>query len=113
MGTMTKSPGLVGEWESLVVNGRNGAVRFNVHVRPKSSRSAILGVREGTLDVALTSAPTDGAANSELLKLLARALDVRRGDVNILVGASSRGKLIEVGGLQPDKCRELLSKARR
>ena len=75
-----------------MLNERAGGVRFSVHVRPRSSRSAILGVREGALDVALTAPPADGAANSELVKLLARALEVRRGDVSIVVGASSRGQ---------------------
>lgn len=112
---MTKSdgPGLIGEWEALVVNDRAGAARFSVNVRPKSSRSAILGVREGALEVALTAPPADGAANAELLKLLARALGVRRGDVSILVGASSRAKLLQVNGISPADARARLSKAKR
>ena len=92
---------------------RAGAVRFSVHVRPRSSRSAILGVREGALEVALTSPPADGAANAELAKLLARALEVRRGDVNIVIGASSRAKVIEINGMRPDDARARLSGAPR
>ena len=92
---------------------RAGAVRFSVHVRPRSSRSAILGVREGALEVALTSPPADGAANAELAKLLARALEVRRGDVNIVIGASSRAKVIEINGMRPDAARARLSGAPR
>lgn len=107
------TPGVVGEWAGLSLNERSGAVRFSVHVRPKSSRSAILGVREGALEVALTSPPADGAANSELLGLLAKALDVRRASVSIIVGASSRDKLIEVNGISPDEARDRLSKAKR
>jgi hypothetical protein len=102
-----------GHWESLVMNERSGGVRFSVRVRPKSARSASLGVREGALEVALTAPPADGAANSELLGLLTRALGVRRADANILVGASSRGKVIEVNGLAADEARERLRNARR
>lgn len=102
-----------GPWDALVVTARAGGVRFSVHVRPKSSRSAILGVREGTLEVALTAPPADGAANAELVKLLARALEVRRGDVSIVVGTSSRGKVIEVNGMLPDDARTRLSGAAR
>jgi hypothetical protein len=113
--SMTKSEasGLQSEWEALVVNDRRGAACFSVHVKPRSSRSAVLGVREGALEIALTSPPADGAANAELLKLLARALDVRRGDVSIVVGASTRGKLIEVNGMSPADARARLSKAKR
>jgi hypothetical protein len=103
----------IGEWASLDLSERAGGVRFSVHVKPKSSRSAVLGVREGALQVALTAPPADGAANSELIKLMARALDVRRGDVSIVVGASSRGKLLEVNGIQPEEARERLRRSRR
>ena len=84
-----------------------------MHVRPRSSRSAILGVREGALDVALTSPPADGAANSELLAILAKALDMRRGDLSIAIGMSSRNKVIDVNGVGPEAARERLQKAKR
>jgi uncharacterized protein len=92
---------------------RTGGVRFSVHVRPRASRSAILGVREGALEVALTAPPADGAANSELVKLLARALEVRGGDVSIVVGASSRSKVIQVNGVRLADARARLGGAAR
>ena len=70
-------------------------------------------MREGALEVALTSPPADGAANAELLMLLARALDVRRGDLSIAVGLSSRNKVIDVNGVSPDEVRARLQKAQR
>src|SRR3954465_3427716 len=103
--TRSEPPGVLGEWAGLSLNEGPGAVRFSVHVRPRSSRSAILGVREAALDVALTAPPADGAANAELIKLLARALDVRRGDVSIVAGASSRSKIIEVNGMLAEVAR--------
>lgn len=111
---MSHSPrDLPGEWDRLEMSERSGAVRFSVHVRPRSSRSTIVGVREGSLDVALTAPPAEGAANDELRKLLARVLEVSRRDVNIIVGIASRSKLIEVNGVSMDVARELLSKAKR
>jgi hypothetical protein len=103
----------MGQWERLSVSDRAGGVRFSVHVRPRSSRSAILGVREDAVEVALTSPPADGAANSELLKILARALEVRRGDVSIVVGQSSRSKVVEVNGISSDDARTRLAGAAR
>src|SRR4051812_34058775 len=113
--TMTSSepPNIPAEWAKLKLNERAGGVRFDVHVRPRSSRGAILGIRDGALDVALTSPPADGAANSELIGLLAKALDVRRGSVAIVVGASSRGKLVQVNGVGLSDARVRLSKAKR
>lgn len=101
------------EWDNLAITERSFGSRLTVRVRPRSSRSAILGVREGALDVSLTSPPADGAANAELLMLLAKALDVRRGDLAIAVGMSSRNKVIDVNGVAPDEARARLQKAQR
>jgi uncharacterized protein len=105
-------PGPPSEWESLSISERAGAVRISVHVRPKSSRSAVLGVRDRCLDIALTSPPADGAANSELQKLLARVLEVGQRDVSIVAGASSRNKVLEVHGINMSDARSRLLGAR-
>jgi hypothetical protein len=101
------------EWGRMAVNPHAGGVRLSVHVKPKSSRSAILGVRDRALEVALTSPPADGAANAELQRLLARALGVTQRDVSIVAGSSSRQKVIEVNGVSPDDAVARLSAARR
>lgn len=111
--TKTDAPARFGQWDGLDANDRAGGVRFSVHVRPRSSRSAILGVREGALDVALTSPPADGAANAELVRLVAKVLEVRRGDVSIVAGASSRSKLLEVNGISSADARVRFSGAPR
>lgn len=72
---------------------------LRVHVRPRSSRSAIVGVREGVLDVALSAPPVDGEANAELIKLIARTLGVRRAEVAIKSGQTGRQKHIAARGL--------------
>lgn len=104
---------LPGEWDRLEISERSGAVRFSVHVRPRSSRSTIVGVRDGSLDVALTSPPAEGAANEELRKLLSRIFEVSRRDVNIIVGVASRSKLVEINGVTAQVAKGLLSKAKR
>jgi hypothetical protein len=108
-----KDSQLVAEWDGLVLNDRAGAVRFSVRVRPRSSRSSILGVREGLLEVALNAAPTDGLANEELRKVVARALGVRAIDVSIVVGTSSRTKVLEVNGTSSTQARDRLRHAKR
>ncbi len=105
--------GVVGEFERLALTERGGAVRVSVHARPRSSRSAILGVREAALDVALTAPPVDGEANAELVKLLARVLEVPKTAVRVIVGASGRSKIVEVAGLDAARARLRLSEAKR
>lgn len=105
--------GVIGEWGRLDITDRPEGIRFAVHVRPKSSRSSIVGVREGGVEVAVTAPPADGAANAELIKLLARALEVRNRDVEIAVGTSSRSKVVAVYGLTAAEARDRLGRARR
>lgn len=85
--------------------------RLEVRAKPGSSRSAVLGVREGVVDVALAAPPVDGAANDELVRLFARVLDVARRDVTIVRGQSSRTKLVAVSGLTRAACDERLAAA--
>jgi uncharacterized protein (TIGR00251 family) len=83
----------------LKVSEHASSVRFGVYVKPRSSKSQVLGVREGALEVALHAPPVEGAANDELVRLLARQLRVGRSAVRIAQGGKSRHKLVEVDGL--------------
>jgi uncharacterized protein (TIGR00251 family) len=95
---------------SLGVTIRGDGVRIAVHVKPRSSRSKIEGVREdGSLTVALSSPPVDGAANAELLKLLAKAIGVRKSALCIATGATGRRKLVDVEGIDEITLRARLS----
>lgn len=85
----------------LQVTMREGRVRFAVIVKPRSSRSALLDVHDGALRVALRAAPVEGAANAELVALLAKTLGVARSSVAIFRGASGRRKLVDVVGIDP------------
>lgn len=105
--------GVGGEWDRMTIGERAEGVRISVQVRPRSSRSCLLGVRDGALEVALTAPPADGAANAELIKLLARVLDVRRSDVAIVVGMISRNKVVAVYGVDAAETRARLGRAKR
>ena len=89
----------------LVVHERNDAVRFSVRVQPRTPRSGVNGVHAGVLKVKLHAAPVDGAANEELVDLLAEWLGVARRDVRIVIGEASRSKVVEVSGITADAVR--------
>jgi hypothetical protein len=74
-------------------------VRVRVKVKPRARKTAVLGVREGVLEVAVAATPTDGRANAELVKALARALQIAPSRVSIVAGGSGRSKLVEFAGL--------------
>jgi uncharacterized protein (TIGR00251 family) len=75
--------------------------RVQVRVKPRASRSAILGLADdGALIVALAAPPVDGAANAELLEFLARSTDVPKRSVTLVGGQKSRVKLVQFDGLE-------------
>ena len=80
---------------------KNGVLTFSVRVVPRASRSEIVGEHDGALRVRLAAPPVDGAANDELLRLLARAFGVARGAIEIAAGHASKLKTVRVTGGQP------------
>ena len=79
------------------------ALRLRVRLTPKGGRDAIEGWwsdSEGrpALKARVAAAPEDGKANTALIVLLANALDVKKSEVRIASGASSRVKTIEIDG---------------
>ena len=70
-----------------------GAV-FEVHVHPRAKRTAITGILDGRVKVALASPPIDGRANEELQRFFARLFVVSRGAVQFVGGEHTRDKRV-------------------
>ena len=87
---------------------KDGKVTFKVRVVPRSSRTEIVGEHDGALRVRLTAPPVEGAANLALVRLLARALDVSPGAVEIISGKSSRTKTFSIKGFSVANLERLL-----
>lgn len=73
---------------------------FDVRVVPRASKSEIVGELGGALKIRITSPPTRGAANAELIKLLSKKLGVSKSDVEIVSGETSKLKKIKIYGLK-------------
>lgn len=80
---------------------------FSVRVQPRASRDELAGERAGALLVRLSAPPLEGAANSALIRLLARALGVPPSAVEILRGESRRDKLVRVRGVRGEQVQAL------
>jgi uncharacterized protein len=77
---------------------RDGRLTFKVRVVPRSSRSEIIGEHDGTLRVRIAAPPVDGAANEELVLILAKAFNISRRAVEITAGHSSKLKCVSLTG---------------
>lgn len=70
-------------------------MKIDVQVQPRASRNAIVGWKEGALRVALTAPPVDGAANDALIAFLADAWGLKRRQIRLVHGETSRRKVVE------------------
>jgi uncharacterized protein (TIGR00251 family) len=68
----------------------------------------VAGARGDALLVRLNAAPVDGAANAELIDILAETLGVAKRAIEIVAGAHSRQKKVRVTGLTIDVVRARL-----
>ena len=76
---------------------------LQVRVKLRASRPGLLG-RHGTgVKIAVRAAPERGQANEELLQILAAALGVPAGSVEIVAGVTSQDKHLRIDGLDQEE----------
>ncbi|MBI3049444.1 MAG: DUF167 domain-containing protein [Acidobacteria bacterium] len=78
-------------------------ILLDVRVVPRSARAGVAGLRDGALLVRLHAPPVEGAANAELIELIAETLGVPRRQVTIVAGERSRLKRVRVDGVTIDE----------
>ncbi|MBS1115316.1 MAG: hypothetical protein H6Q94_1045 [Nitrospirae bacterium] len=79
---------------------KNG-IMIEVKVEPRSSRRQISGIMDNDiLKVKLTAPPVDGSANEQLIELISETTGVRKSQIKIVRGQSSKRKLIEITGVE-------------
>ena len=74
-------------------------VTIAVQVIPRARRSEVVGPHGDVLKIRLAAPPVEGAANEALIAFLAVALRLRKRDVGLVSGLSSRRKLIHLQGV--------------
>ncbi|MEW5746581.1 MAG: DUF167 domain-containing protein [Nitrospirota bacterium] len=72
---------------------------IEVKVVPRSSRREVVGTVDGVLKVKLTAPPVGGAANEQLVELLAETYKVKKGDIMIVKGAAATRKTVKITGV--------------
>ena len=92
---------------ALDIDERDGRAHFAVRLIPRASRNAVAGVREGVLQIRVTAAPVNGAANRALLALLGKTLRVGPTTIRIESGATSSGKRLSVPADAMERLRAL------
>ena len=80
-----------------------GGVRLALRLTPRASRTGVDGITQDAegrplLKLRLAAPPVDGAANAALIALLAKTLSLRKADITIRSGETSRTKVLHLTG---------------
>ncbi|MGA2603217.1 MAG: DUF167 domain-containing protein [Verrucomicrobiia bacterium] len=71
-------------------------ITLSVRVTPRAKQNRVQPQEDGSLKVYVTAPPEDGRANEAVVQVIADWLGVKRRDVEIVRGATSRNKIVRV-----------------
>ena len=69
---------------------------FAIRVTPRAKQNKVQPQADGSLKVYVTAPPEDGRANEAVVETIAEWLGVKRRDVEIVHGSTSRNKVVRV-----------------
>jgi uncharacterized protein len=87
---------------------KDRGLTFAVRIVPRASRSEIAGEFDGALRIRIAAPPVEGAANRELIRLLARMFKLPQNAVAIISGAGSKSKIVRIDGADSSKLAQLI-----
>ena len=81
-----------------------------VRAQPGARKAGVQGEQAGALKVAVTAPPEDGRANQALAELLRDVLGLKRSQIELLSGATSREKRFLIRGITKAGLEALVTK---
>ena len=81
----------------------DGGVRLALRLTPRASKNGVEGIVADAngrplLKLRLVAPPVEGAANEALITFLAKTLSLRKADITIRSGETSRIKILHLAG---------------
>ena len=71
-------------------------MKIKVYIQPNSKKSGYAGLYDGIPKLKITAPPVDGAANSEIIKIFSKLLNIPKSDIIISSGQASRIKILDI-----------------
>ena len=83
----------------LTIDEIDGGVVFSAKIVPSGSKTCLCGLLGDKLKIKVSAAPEKGRANKCLLDFLSKKLAVKKNNLTIIAGQTSRVKRIRVSGI--------------
>ncbi|MDX9713809.1 MAG: DUF167 domain-containing protein [Dissulfurispiraceae bacterium] len=71
----------------------------SVKVVPRSSKKGIAAIEGDVVKIKVTAPPVDGAANEQVIEIIAEVMNAKKSDVDIIRGSASRMKTVRIKGV--------------
>ena len=84
------------------VFAENGVI-LPVKACPGARRTGMTGVHDGALKVAVSEAPEKGKATAAIIRVLADAIGIKKGQIQLISGQTSTQKKFLISGLDPQE----------
>lgn len=73
---------------------------LSVRAQPGARKNGVVGTHNGALKVAVNAPADKGRANDALVEVIAEAFGLKRAQIELIVGQTSRGKKFLIRGTQ-------------
>ena len=87
--------------------------RITIKAHPRAARSAVAGRLGAAWKLDLAAPPAEGKANEECVRFFAELAQVPRARVRIVLGATSRLKVVEIEGMEQGELEKLVTRPRQ
>ncbi len=92
----------------MITDDDNGGVLIDLRVQPGAGRNAVVGRHGDAIKVRIGAPAIGGRANEAVIELLAETLGVKRAEVSLVSGDSSRSKRVQVNGISVELATTIL-----
>jgi uncharacterized protein (TIGR00251 family) len=79
-----------------------------VRAQPGAKKASVVGDYNGALKIAVTSPPENGRANDAVVEALRDSLGLKRSQISLIIGQTSRDKKFLIRGMSKPELESLL-----
>src|SRR5438094_135636 len=93
----------------IEIKETSGGCILPVRAQPGAKKAGIIGEHAGALKVAVHAAPEQGKANKALIEVLSQELGLKKAQIELLSGETSRDKRFLLRGISAVQLRTTLA----